>query len=171
MDLCARVRDTPLLWHHHPNVAVAVAATAAAAAVASAAASPSSGNNCPKNDHEAAMRLAISLVLQFMDMQQHQWGWWVTSAAMSKMTTATMTTIPLLRRPWRNTPICGMQIRMAAGGQIGTIIGIKSGTVHLPVLQSTGGRGQAVPRQRGQWQLPARCIRSSTMSLITLKTR
>jgi hypothetical protein len=31
----------------------------------------------------------------------------------------------------------------------GTIVGIESRTVHLPVPQSTSGRGQAVPRQQG----------------------
>ncbi len=65
-------------------------------------------------------------------------------------------TIQLLRRPWRNTPTCGMQISMAGGGRIGAIVGIESRTVHLPVWRSSGGRGWAVPWQQGLWQPPAR---------------
>jgi hypothetical protein len=45
-------------------------------------------------------------------------------------------------------------------GQIGAIVEIKSGTIRLPVPQSTGGGGKAVPRWRGQWQLPARWLSS-----------
>jgi hypothetical protein len=81
MDLHARVRGTPPSRHHHPNAAVAVAAAVAAAA--SANASPSLGNNCPKNEHEAAMWLAISSALQVADTQQRRWGGWKTSAARS----------------------------------------------------------------------------------------
>jgi hypothetical protein len=83
MDLCARVWGTPSLRHHHPNAAITVAVMVAVS-VASATASPSSGNNRPNNDQEAAMRAALSLGLQVADVQQHQWGGWLTSVARGK---------------------------------------------------------------------------------------
>jgi hypothetical protein len=67
MDLHVRVRGTPPSWHHYPNPAVAVAAAAAAASTTT---SPLLHNNCPNNDHKAAMTLAISSALQVADMQQ-----------------------------------------------------------------------------------------------------
>ncbi len=42
------------------------------------------------------------------------------------------------------------------GRRIGTVVGIKSRTVRLPVRRSSGGRGRAIPQWRGWWQLPAR---------------
>jgi hypothetical protein len=69
MDLHARVRGMPLSLHHLSNVAIVVMV---AVTMASAAAYPLLGNNCPKNDHKAAMRAVLSLVLQVVDLQQRQ---------------------------------------------------------------------------------------------------
>jgi hypothetical protein len=75
------------------------------------------------------------------------------------MATVMMKTFLLPLWPRQKTPTCGAQIRTAAGEeQINTVIGIESGTICLPVWQSSGNGGWAVPQQRGggRWQLPAR---------------